>query len=231
MFRPACSCARVAAFRSCCAATATVATATAAGSAHAWRATRLAARAARRYQTSWRGRWPTPRGRGAGANAAVRAVKVQWRAMAMVAKAQRDAPGLPRPGCQLLHWPHGHTHHLGARAGAPAPTPRRPPQLTTAGHRAWLCRRCTRPQPGLVRQGFLRHGLRPASAQGGAMTIAPDLVAQILRLHDAEKWRVGTIARQLHVHRDTVRRVLAQRPAVPPHPCGPAASTRTGPSS
>ena len=41
------------------------------------------------------------------------------------------------------------------------------------------------------------------------MTIAPDVVAQILRLRDAEKWRVGTIARQLHVHRDTVRRVLA----------------------
>ncbi|HQQ69033.1 MAG TPA: IS21 family transposase [Alicycliphilus sp.] len=41
------------------------------------------------------------------------------------------------------------------------------------------------------------------------MTIAPDLVAQILRLREAEKWRVGTIARQLHVHRDTVRRVLA----------------------
>ena len=41
------------------------------------------------------------------------------------------------------------------------------------------------------------------------MTIAPDLAAQILRLHAVEKWRVGTIARQLHVHRDTVRRVLA----------------------
>jgi transposase len=41
------------------------------------------------------------------------------------------------------------------------------------------------------------------------MTIAPDLVAQILRLHMVEKWRVGTIARQLHVHRDAVRRVLA----------------------
>jgi hypothetical protein len=45
--------------------------------------------------------------------------------------------------------------------------------------------------------------------QGGAMTIAPDLVAQILRLHAVEKWRVGTIARQLHVHRDVVLRVLA----------------------
>lgn len=41
------------------------------------------------------------------------------------------------------------------------------------------------------------------------MTIAPDLVAQTLRLHTVEKWRVGTIARQLHVHRDAVRRVLA----------------------
>jgi transposase len=41
------------------------------------------------------------------------------------------------------------------------------------------------------------------------MTIAPDLAAQILRLHIVEKWRVGTIARQLHVHRDVVRRVLA----------------------
>jgi transposase len=41
------------------------------------------------------------------------------------------------------------------------------------------------------------------------MTIAPDLVAQILRLHTVQKWRVGTIARQLHVHRDAVRRVLA----------------------
>ena len=42
------------------------------------------------------------------------------------------------------------------------------------------------------------------------MTIAPELSAQILRLYDVEKWRVGTIARQLHVHRDTVHRVLAQ---------------------
>lgn len=40
------------------------------------------------------------------------------------------------------------------------------------------------------------------------MTISPELVAKILRLHEAEFWRVGTIARQLHVHRDAVRRVL-----------------------
>ncbi|MBL0087676.1 MAG: IS21 family transposase [Ideonella sp.] len=55
------------------------------------------------------------------------------------------------------------------------------------------------------------------------MTIAPDLVAQILRLHTVEKWRVGTIARQLHVHRDTVRRVLAEGgQAVPPSPLRPS---------
>ena len=42
------------------------------------------------------------------------------------------------------------------------------------------------------------------------MTIAPDLEAQILRYYHVEKWRVGTIARQLHVHGGTVRRVLAQ---------------------
>ena len=47
------------------------------------------------------------------------------------------------------------------------------------------------------------------------MTISPELVAQILRLHEAEHWRVGTIARQLHVHHDAVRRVLVahDRPA------------------
>jgi hypothetical protein len=33
--------------------------------------------------------------------------------------------------------------------------------------------------------------------------------AQILRYH-VEKWRYGTIARQLHLHRGTVQRVLAQ---------------------
>src|SRR6204780_4665941 len=42
------------------------------------------------------------------------------------------------------------------------------------------------------------------------MTIPPDLEAQILRYHHVEKWRVGTIARQLHVHHGTVARVLAQ---------------------
>lgn len=42
------------------------------------------------------------------------------------------------------------------------------------------------------------------------MTISPELEAQILRYSCAEKWPAGTIARQLHVHRATVIRVLAQ---------------------
>ena len=42
------------------------------------------------------------------------------------------------------------------------------------------------------------------------MSIAPELEAQILRYYHAEKWRINTIARQLHVHHSTVQRVLAQ---------------------
>src|SRR5258705_8394486 len=46
--------------------------------------------------------------------------------------------------------------------------------------------------------------------EGSTMTIPVDLEAQILRYHHVEKWRAGTIARQLRVHRDTVIRVLMQ---------------------
>jgi len=42
------------------------------------------------------------------------------------------------------------------------------------------------------------------------VTIPPDLEAQILRYYHVEKWLIGTIARQLHVHHNTVARVLAQ---------------------
>jgi transposase len=42
------------------------------------------------------------------------------------------------------------------------------------------------------------------------VTVSPELEAQILRYYHVEKWRVGTIARHLHLHRDTVSRVLAQ---------------------
>ena len=54
------------------------------------------------------------------------------------------------------------------------------------------------------------------------MTIPPETEAQILRYYHVEKWRIGTIARQLHVHYDTVARVLAQaglpRHGQPPRP-------------
>ncbi|WJJ94232.1 IS21 family transposase [Neopusillimonas aromaticivorans] len=39
--------------------------------------------------------------------------------------------------------------------------------------------------------------------------ISPERQAQVLRLYHAERWRVGTIATQLKLHRDTVARVLA----------------------
>ena len=42
------------------------------------------------------------------------------------------------------------------------------------------------------------------------MVTPPDIEAQILRYYHVEKWRVGTIAGQLHVHHSVVKRVLAQ---------------------
>ena len=59
------------------------------------------------------------------------------------------------------------------------------------------------------------------------MVIPADLSATILRLYKAERWRVGTIARQLHVHRDTVKRVLAQ--AGDPAPASPLRPSRVDP--
>jgi len=40
--------------------------------------------------------------------------------------------------------------------------------------------------------------------------ISRELEAEILRLYHAEHWRIGTLARQLNIHHDTVRRVLMQ---------------------
>ena len=40
------------------------------------------------------------------------------------------------------------------------------------------------------------------------MTINKELKAKILRYYHAERWRVGTISRQLHVHHSVVKRVL-----------------------
>ena len=42
------------------------------------------------------------------------------------------------------------------------------------------------------------------------MTIHKELEAQILRYYHVEQWRVGTIARQLGIHHNTVDRVLSQ---------------------
>jgi transposase len=54
------------------------------------------------------------------------------------------------------------------------------------------------------------------------MVTPPDIEAQILRFYHAEKWTMGTIARQLHIHHGVVRRVLAQaglpRVGPPPRP-------------
>jgi transposase len=52
------------------------------------------------------------------------------------------------------------------------------------------------------------------------MVTPPDIEAQILRFYHAEKWTIGTIARQLHIHHSVVRRVLAQAglPQVGPPP-------------
>jgi transposase len=43
--------------------------------------------------------------------------------------------------------------------------------------------------------------------------IPPEVEAKILRLHFAEKWKVGTIAEQLGVHHDAVERVIAAQGA------------------
>jgi transposase len=54
------------------------------------------------------------------------------------------------------------------------------------------------------------------------MTIGAELEAKILRYYHVEKWRCGTIAKQLCVHRETVQRVLAHaglpRHGPPPRP-------------
>ncbi len=52
-------------------------------------------------------------------------------------------------------------------------------------------------------------GVGGASARGSRV-IRRAMEAEVLRLHHAEKWPVGTIARQLMLHHSTVRRVLAQ---------------------
>lgn len=76
MVQAGCSCVRVAVCRSYCAATAIAATATVAGTAVAWRTTRPGARAHAATNGLGGAGLPTPSGRGAGANGAVRAMMV-----------------------------------------------------------------------------------------------------------------------------------------------------------
>ena len=47
------------------------------------------------------------------------------------------------------------------------------------------------------------------------MKLDPHREAQILRLFHAEKWPIGTIARQLGLHHTTVRRAVARSGDLP----------------
>ena len=42
------------------------------------------------------------------------------------------------------------------------------------------------------------------------MPVTPELIAQIQRYYHVERWRIGTIARQLKLHHGTVERILRQ---------------------
>jgi transposase len=53
------------------------------------------------------------------------------------------------------------------------------------------------------------------------MTVPPQVETEIRRLFFAEHWKVGTIARQLDVHHDVVRRVLGLLPDTPGDPTEP----------
>src|SRR5881227_142797 len=58
--------------------------------------------------------------------------------------------------------------------------------------------------------GFVVEALCDTIRWDTTMVTPPDIEAQILRFYHAEKWTIGTIARQLHIHNGVVRRVLAQ---------------------
>src|SRR5215469_16894530 len=50
---------------------------------------------------------------------------------------------------------------------------------------------------------------------GGVVAISKEMEAEIIRLHQAEGWLPGTIARQLGIHHSTVARVLAKKQLLP----------------
>ena len=78
----------------------------------------------------------------------------------------------------------------------------------------WVCRRCARRLLPHVRLDYLRPN--SAGRRRAHDHLSVELAARIKRLYTVEHWRVGTIARQLQVHRDTVRRVLREHQVVPP---------------
>ena len=90
------------------------------------------------------------------------------------------------------------------------PRPTRPgcPVRTATGAAAAACRCSAR--GSCAAAGVIAAALNMIRRGQHAMVTPPDIEAQILRYYHAEKWTVGTIARQLHVHHSVVRRVLAQ---------------------
>ena len=67
----------------------------------------------------------------------------------------------------------------------------------------------TRCQTGYARTSCVV-GFGEPNLTGDHVALTPETEAQILRSYHAERWPVGTIARHLHVHRDSVARVLGQ---------------------
>jgi len=56
----------------------------------------------------------------------------------------------------------------------------------------------------------LRGGCCSVTRGDSTLTISKEQEAQVLRFYHVEKWRVGTIARQLGLHHGTVDRILSQ---------------------
>ena len=138
-----------------------------------WRLARDAARreSARRYQRSRRGRiahaersrrWRQrcrARGDGGGGGGGGGGGDCSGGDLQQNVTHQGCPPGVT--AAPLAAWTH-HTTSATKPAHTAAATPigtttTVTPTVTTP----WLCRRCAKPQPGLVRQGFLRHGPRP----------------------------------------------------------------------
>lgn len=126
-----------------------------------------------------------------------------------------EGPSLPPPSARPTAPTEGARHE--------PPTPRPPPSPPSVAPAPARCARCSAPATGWYRARPFDRAPRPRpgrAARGPRLgrgpparrraVIAADKEAAILRLYHAEKWPLGTIARQVHVHPSTVRRVLAQ---------------------